>query len=220
MEIAKSYVALSALLALALGGGAVVYHYQTSTPAVSAAAHTSEPLVRSHSPTLGPVSAKVHVVIFLDPASEAGRDVYPFVKGLLHTHNGKIRLTIRYAPTHRRSDEIVRILEAAKKQGKFWESLDLLLVFQSKWIVQQAVQTDLAWKYLDASRLVDMERMRIDMDSPEVAQVIAQDLTDAQTLNVAKTSGLFVNGTPVPAARPEPIQLLVNDALTRTARHP
>lgn len=112
------------------------------------------------------------------------------------------------------------MLEAARKQGKFWESLDLLLVFQSKWVVQQAVQADLAWKFLDASRMVDMERLRIDMESPEIAQIIAQDLTDAQTLNVANTSGLFVNGTPVPAARPEPIQLLVNDALTRATRHP
>lgn len=220
MEIRRRSVALSALLTLAVGGGAVVYQSQLSPPAALTTAHNSEPLVRSHSPALGPAHATVHVVKFLDPASVAVRDIYPFVKGLMLTHSGDTRLSIRYAPAHRGSVEVIRMLEAARKQGKFWESLDLLLVFQSKWVVQQAVQADLAWKFLDASRMVDMERLRIDMESPEIAQIIAQDLTDAQTLNVANTSGLFVNGTPVPAARPEPIQLLVNDALTRATRHP
>jgi hypothetical protein len=33
---------------------------------------------------------------------------------------------IRYAPFHDGADYFVKILEAAKKQGKYWETLDIM----------------------------------------------------------------------------------------------
>jgi protein-disulfide isomerase len=35
------------------------------------------------------------------------------------------------------------------------------------------------------------------MNDPAIAQIIAQDLADAKTLNVTKTPGFFVNGKPL-----------------------
>ncbi len=35
------------------------------------------------------------------------------------------------------------------------------------------------------------------MNEPEIAELIAQDLADAETLNVRKTPGFFVNGKPL-----------------------
>jgi protein-disulfide isomerase len=35
------------------------------------------------------------------------------------------------------------------------------------------------------------------MNDPAIAQIIRQDLADAETLNVRKTPGFFVNGKPL-----------------------
>ena len=46
------------------------------------------------------------------------------------------------------------------------------------------------------------------------ANVIAQDLTDAQTLNVAMTPVYFVNGKPLPSFGIEQLKGLVDQALS------
>jgi protein-disulfide isomerase len=55
------------------------------------------------------------------------------------------------------------------------------------------------------------------MTSPEIARAIAQDLEDAQTLNVTRTPEFFVNGRPLPSFGYEQLKRLVDDAL-REAR--
>jgi hypothetical protein len=37
---------------------------------------------------------------------------------------GQVRLVVRYAPLHHGSDTAVKILEAARQQGKYWEALE------------------------------------------------------------------------------------------------
>ncbi len=80
-------------------------------------------LERDHSPTLGPDDAKVTLVEFLDPECESCRAFYPFVKELMAKHPNDIRLVVRYAPFHGNSKFAIKILEAARKQNKYWEAL-------------------------------------------------------------------------------------------------
>lgn len=68
------------------------------------------------------------------------------------------------------------------------------------------------WKHLDGIGL-NMERMAFDMTSPDIANVIAQDLADAQTLNVSKTPEFFVNGKPLPSFGFDQLKKLVDRAL-------
>ncbi|HET97507.1 MAG TPA: hypothetical protein ENN98_02150 [Desulfurivibrio alkaliphilus] len=49
----------------------------------------------------------------------------PFVKKLMADNPGRIRLVLRYAPFHDGADYFVKILEAARKQGKYWETLEI-----------------------------------------------------------------------------------------------
>ncbi|MBU2539364.1 MAG: DsbA family protein, partial [Proteobacteria bacterium] len=44
---------------------------------------------------------------------------------------------------------------------------------------------------------LDLERLKNDMNDPEIDRIIAQDIADAKTLNVTKTPGFFVNGKPL-----------------------
>lgn len=169
-------------------------------------------LVRAYAPTEGPPDAKVNIVEFLDPACDTCRSFYPFVKRMMAAHPGKIRVTIRYAPFHNNSDYVVKVIEAARKQGKWQETLEAVFAAQPNWAPNHSPQPDLVWTYLTGLGL-DIDRVRRDMHAPDIAQNLAQDIADAKALNVAQTPEFFVNGKPMPSFGYEQLEALVNDAL-------
>lgn len=149
--------------------------------------------VRAHSPTLGPETAKVTLVEFLDPECETCRVFYPYVKTLLREHQGNLRLVVRYAPFHPNSKMAVEMLEAARKQGKYWETLELFFRYQPNWGGHHDPKPELLWTYLEEVGL-DVEKIRQDMSAPEIQEMIEQDISDGEQLGVRKTPGFFVNG--------------------------
>ncbi|MFM2007532.1 MAG: hypothetical protein RLZZ09_3187, partial [Pseudomonadota bacterium] len=90
-------------------------------------------LVRMHSPVIGPYDAPVTIVEFLDPACETCRAFYPIVKDLMAKYPDDVRLVIRYAPFHQGSDQVVVLLAAAKRQGKYLPVLDAVMQSQPTW---------------------------------------------------------------------------------------
>ncbi|MBE9520176.1 MAG: thioredoxin domain-containing protein, partial [Proteobacteria bacterium] len=106
------------------------------------------------------------------------------------------KLVLRYAPFHDGADSFVKILEAAKKQGKYWETLDVMYKSQPYWASHSNPQPQRIWQFLPQAGL-DIERIKKDMNDPAIAKLIAQDIADAKTLNVRKTPGYFVNGKPL-----------------------
>lgn len=160
------------------------------------ARNSAAPLVRDHSQSLGPADAKVVIVEFLDPACEACRDFAPHVKNLLALHTGKIRLVLRYAPFHQGSDTMVKILEAARKQGQYWETLQVMFDTQPHWASHHHPQPDKIWKFLSSAGL-NIEKIRCDMNDPSILEILRQDIEDVQTLGVRKTPSFFVNGKPL-----------------------
>lgn len=152
--------------------------------------------VRSHSPTIGPEDARVVLVEFTDPACETCAAFSPIVERFLAAHPGKIRLVLRYAPFHEGSDLALRVLEAARLQGRFWETLDLLYRNQRVWTRHHQVLPDRLWLVLTQTDL-DLERLRADMADPGIDAILEQDLADAAALGVRKTPGFFVNGRPL-----------------------
>ena len=215
MKQKNIFIVSAVLLVLAFMVGAFFYKNQRAEQAAQTAAQNRAALVRVHSPTLGNADAPVHIVEFLDPACETCRDFYPFVKDLMAANPGKIRLSVRYAPFHGGSDQVVKVLEAARKQDKYWQALEALLASQAGWTQHHTAQVDLVWKHLDGLGL-DMERLRNDMNLPEIARLIEQDIADAKTLNVTKTPEFFVNGRPLPSFGYEELKKLVEDALVST----
>lgn len=164
--------------------------------------------VRPHSPTLGAEDARVHLVEFTDPACETCAAFSPVVEHFLRTYPGKIRLVLRYAPFHEGSADVVRVLQAARRQGKLWETLDLLYQNQGVWTRHHRVVLDRVFPLLPRAGL-DVERLREDMLDPRITEIIRQDLADAETLGVRKTPGFFVNGKPLEPFGAEPLAALI-----------
>ena len=156
----------------------------------------AEVFVRAHSQTLGSEDAKVNLVEFMDPACETCAAFAPFIKQIMAANPGKIKLVMRYAPFHDGADNFVKILEASRMQGKYWETLDLMFRTQNIWANHHNYQPQRLWEILPAAG-VDIERIKRDMHSPAIAKIIEQDMADVKTLNIQKTPGYFVNGKPL-----------------------
>ena len=209
-------VALAALLVV-FGFGTLFYYAMNENQVSSLPEAKRTALIRMHSPTLGKIDAPVVIVEFFDPACETCAAFYPRVKEIMAANPDKIRLVLRYAPFHKDSDKVVALLEAARKQGKFWQALEALLAAQADWAPHHTPQISLVWKHLEGLGL-NLDKVRADMAAPEIANVIAQDIEDARILNVTKTPEFFVNGRPLPSFGLEQLKKLIDTALNESRR--
>lgn len=189
-------VSLTVLIAIAaFGGGAYWYSSQKALEAAAVTAVEST-LVRPHSPILGRIDAPVTIVEFLDPSCEACRAFYPLVKDVLATYPDDVRIVIRYTPFHEGSDEVVRILEAARKQDKFEPVLTALMAKQPEWAVHGQPDLKRAWVIAEEVGL-DLMAARLESVKPEVDKVLKADIADVEANKVQQTPTFFVNGKPL-----------------------
>jgi protein-disulfide isomerase len=209
----KTVFIVAAVLLLA-AFALIAMFYESAAERQAVARDKMELLARPHAPTLGPPDAKVHIVEFLDPACEACGAFYPFVKQLMAAAPGKIKLTVRHVGFHEGADFAVQVLEAAKQQGRYWQTLERLLASQSRWAINHKVVPQLVWAQLDGLGL-DPERLQRDMKDPQVGRNLGQDVADAKTLRVQKTPEYFVNGRQMKTFGYDQLKQLVQDELSR-----
>ena len=200
------------LLVSAFIGGSFYYKGQQAEKYGFLAQKNAELFVRDHSPTLGSDDAKVFIVEFMDPACETCAAFAPFIKQAMAANPGKIKLVLRYAPFHDGADNFVKILEAARMQGKYWETLDVMFKTQNIWASHHNYQPQRLWEVLPRAG-VDVEQIRKDMNDPAIAKIIEQDMADVKTLNVQKTPGYFVNGKPLQTFGYKQLQQLIQSEL-------
>lgn len=208
------FIVSAIVLLLVFALGTLVYNRDKLDKSAKVAEQNLTFLAREHAPKLGPAEAKVHIVEFFDPACGTCREFYPMVKDLIKANRDKVRLSLRYAPFHPGSDNVVRILEAARRQDKFWPTLETVLASQSFWAPNHKAELELLWPQL-VNLGLDLERIKRDMYAPEIEGIINQDLADAKALNVTMTPEFFVNGRPLPDFGYEQLRKLVNDAVAK-----
>jgi len=175
----------------------------------AAAARPSSPLEREYSQSSGPADAKVVLVEFFDPACETCRVYYGHVKTLLAENPDKVRLVLRYAPFHHGADKMAVILEAARKQGKYWEALEVMYETQPQWASHHQPEPEKVWKFLAAGGL-NIDTLRRDVSDPELMAIVNQDIADAKTLGVSKTPQFFVNGKPLMTFGYRPLKAMLD----------
>ncbi|ORT52877.1 DSBA oxidoreductase [Vibrio sp. qd031] len=189
----KIVIAITLLMGLLLAAFMFSWYQQQSS---GGTVTTDNKLERTYSPSFGPESAKVTIVEFFDPACEACRAFYPFVKKMMDENPNDIRLVLRYAAFHKGSDEVVLMLESARRQGIYNEVLVPLLARQNAWASHGSPSLSTAWEIAEEAGL-DIVKAREDMKDPDLIRVLEQDTADIKSLGIQKTPTFFVNGKPL-----------------------
>jgi len=196
-----AFVALALMLSLLAGCGDDAEPTQNN----AAAGTVYE---RPYSVSMGPQNAKVTIVEFFDPACEACRAFYPFVKEIMARHPEDVRLVLRYASFHQGSETVIRMLEAAREQNKFNAVLEAVLAKQEEWADHHQPNVAKAWTLAEAAGL-DLERAKSVMDKAEISRRLAQENKDIRTLKVSQTPTFYVNEKALPSFGPQQLYALV-----------
>jgi len=202
--------AIILVIVFILGSILVTGKKQESVTAL--ARKNAEALIRDHSQVYGDPTAKVVITKFMDPACETCSAFHPYLKQMIASAPGRIKMVIRYAPLHAGADVACAALEAAGRQGKYWETLQFMYETQPQWTEHHAVRPDMLWKLLPRIGL-NVDKLKKDMADPAISQIIQQDMADAQTLQVTKTPGFFVNGKPLVVFGYDQLRALVESEL-------
>ena len=213
---AKKFTVIGLVALVALLFYWAMNFYQQRVQAAQDVQVTAEPsrLVRMHSPVFGPQDAPVTIVEFFDPACETCRAFYPLVKNLMAQHPEKIKLVIRYAAFHQGSDVVVKLLEAAKSQGKYQAVLEALLAAQPAWADHGQPNLETAFTVAQQAGL-DLSQARQAMENPAMQALLQQDMDDLTALQVTKTPTFFVNGRSLPSFGPEQLAALVAEEVAK-----
>lgn len=189
-------VSIAVLIAIFMGAG---YYYKNAQTEKSVALAKKEALLfeRPHSLVIGKKEAKVQLVEFFDPACATCAQFHPYIKDLLKKNKDNVKLVLRYAPFHENSNYAVKMLEGAREQGLFMETLEFMFDNQKSWIEHHVVNPRKLWSMLANIKGLDMEKLGKFMNDPKADAIIKQDLEDAKKLGVTKTPGYIVNGKPL-----------------------
>jgi len=218
MKSKKTTVAvLFGIVAIFFGFGMYVYQQRVQNSQMDKVRQAESILIRSNSTVLGPVNARVTIVEFFDPACEACRAFYPLVKDLMRNHPNDIRLVLRYAPFHQGSDQVVKLLEASKKQDKYIPVLEMILATQPMWADHGNPNINVAYQAAEKAGL-DIQKALADAKSSEMDALLKQEIQDLTALEVTKTPTFFVNGRGLPSFGPEQLQALVAEELAKSGK--
>ena len=193
-----------------------IFLYESGDPqsSQSEASARQAALASEHSPTMGDPNAKVHIVEFLDPACGTCAMFFPLVKQWMAQVPGDIHLSVRHVAFHEGSEEAVKILEASRKQDKYWETLEALLKSQNQWVHNHVVQPDRIGPAIAGVGL-NMEQLLADMNTDEVTQRMEQDKKDSIVLKVSATPEYYVNGRPLPSFGQQQLADLIREELRK-----
>jgi len=154
-------------------------------------------LVRPHSPVFGRAQAPVTVIEVLDPACEACKAFAPVVEQLLFTYPEDVRVVVRYADFHPVSLQALRLLVAARSQGKVHEVLAALFERQQEWASHAAPNPARVWN-IAGDVGIDVARAQKEAVAMSVDKILNLEADDLAALKVERTPTFFVNGKPLP----------------------
>jgi len=189
-------LSLLALLGLFLAGSQLYKGERAEEVQTLATEHTQlfEP---AHAMRLGNPDAKVVVVDFFDPACETCAQFAPILEDMVNNSQGRIQVVERYAPFHPGSQDVAAVLEATRRQDRYWDALHALFSTQKLWANHAEPHPERIFDIL-AQVGLDIDKLKADAQDPAIKTIIQQDMMDAKTLGVTQTPEFFVNGKPLP----------------------
>lgn len=170
----------------------------------------------------GNKEAPVTIVEYLDFECEACGAYYPVVKRLSEEFGNEVRFVSRYFPLpgHKNSMTSALAVEAAGRQGKYWEMHNVVFENQRDWGEKQAPDPKIFENYARQIGL-DMNQYGKDIASQELKDRIERDRKAGQKLGIMGTPTFFMNGKKIENPRGyESFKELIRSEVSSTSNTP
>lgn len=164
----------------------------------------------------GNEDAQVTLVEYLDFECEACGAYYPVVKRLSEEFGAEVKFVNKYFPLpgHKNSMTSALAVEAAGRQGKYWEMHNILFENQRDWGEKQAPDPKIFENYARKIGL-DMDKYKNDIASQELKDRIERDRKEGQKLGLSGTPSFYLNGKKIENPRGyEDFKALIQSALS------
>lgn len=151
---------------------------------------------------LGSEQATITLIEYSDIQCPACAAYAPMVRELMEKNADKVRFAYRHFPLdsiHKNAREGAAALEAAGRQGKFFEMMDKLFASQSEW---ENLGDPRETFILYAQEMsLDSAAFERDMDLDEVKDKVQDHMESGLAARVNHTPTFFVNGKEIPNPR-------------------
>lgn len=166
---------------------------KTSVSAVSSPETADILAIAADDHMKGNPDAKVTLIEYLDFECEACGAYYPLIKQLGTEFPNDLRIVTRYFPLpgHKNSMTAAIAVEAASKQGKYWEMHDKLFETQETWGNKQMPTPQVFEQYAQEIGL-DIEKFKADVADPTTKARVLRDFDASEKLGNNSTPSLFV----------------------------
>jgi hypothetical protein len=157
----------------------------------------------------GPDDAPVTIVEWASFGCRYSKRVQDTLRSLEELYPGKIRIVFKHRPLagHRNDLRAALAVEAAGRQGKFWEMHDRIWEGGGS-------PTDGDLRGWAAQIGLDVAQFRRDVNDPRLRDRVRRDETQAERLRSPGTPSFFINGRFRPGARPiERFRAVIEDEL-------
>ena len=159
-------------------------------------------------PADGPADAPVTIVMFSDFQCSACAATHPVLKRVLAEYPGKVRFVVRDFPLesiHDHAFAAARAANAAAKQGKFFEYIDLLYEGQHAF-------SDEAFVAFAEKLGMDTKKFTADFNDKAAAEEIRKDVADGKSYGVSGTPTIFINGKKLRNPAPDLLRKAIDTA--------
>lgn len=143
----------------------------------------------------GNQNAPVTLIEYLDFECEACGAYFPLVQQLAKEFPNDLKIVVRYYPLpgHKNGLPAALAVEAAARQGKFFEMHDLLFTEQRNWGEKQTPTPEVFERYAQKLGL-DMVKFKKDVNSQEVKDRVERDVKSGTKLGNTGTPSFYLNG--------------------------
>lgn len=166
------------------------------------------------SAAIGPEDASVVVIEFLDFQCPFCRRAWSEeLEALIEERKDKVRFVIKHLPLgmHPEAKGMAKAAIAAERQGKFWEMHKRLIEHPSTIGREDFVRF--------AERLeLDKDKFLADLDDPEVAKAVDDDIRLAVSIGITGTPGFFINGRYARGYKPQQVPGMIAEELERAEK--
>lgn len=186
---------------------------------------TSIPLpsaITSDDWTKGNPEAAVTIVEYSDLQCPTCAYFNPIVNRIIEDYGDEVFFAYRHFPLsiHKNAQTSARAAEAAGKQGKFFDMVNVLFAKQNEWGILPNPQN--AFESYAESLGIDTAQFLTDYNSREIKDLVQADLTSANRAGLQGTPTFFVNGMeiPLPKGGYDGFAAVVKAALAQTSQSP